>query len=108
MSSIVWGWELTLELFLVGLGSAAIIVSFLAEFMKKDKVSHIAMAAAYVAPIATIFGIVVLILHLGALFRAPWNILYIIFEPNLESQLATRTWAIMGLTILMVFVFASY
>ncbi|MCW3975227.1 MAG: polysulfide reductase NrfD [Candidatus Bathyarchaeota archaeon] len=106
MTDIVWGWQLTLEIFLVGLGAAAIIISLFADLIKKDQTSYVAMAGAYIAPVATVMGILVLILHLGALYRAPWNILHIIFEPNIESQLATRTWALIILTVLMVMIFA--
>jgi protein NrfD len=109
MTTIAWGWELALELFLVGLGSAAIIIAFLAEMTKKEeKRSYEAMAAAYIAPIAIIAGIIVLILHLGVIYRAPWIILYIIFEPSMESQLATRTFTLIVLTVLTVMVFAFY
>ncbi|WP_455364735.1 NrfD/PsrC family molybdoenzyme membrane anchor subunit [[Eubacterium] cellulosolvens] len=108
MTTIVWGWELALELFLVGLGSAAIIIAFLAEMTKKEKSSYEAMAAAYIAPIAIIAGISALVLHLGVIYRAPWNILHIIFEPSMESQLATRTFSLLVLTILTVMAFALY
>lgn len=108
MSSIVWGWELTLEVFLVGLGSAAIIIAFFADLLRKNRISYESIAAAYIAPIAIIAGVLVLILHLAVIYRAPWNILYVIFEPHMESQLATRTWAITILTILTFIIFVLY
>ena len=79
MTDIIWGWQLTLEIFLVGLGSAAIIMAFLIDLIRKNRISHEAMAAAYIAPVAIIAGVIVLVLHLAVIYRAPWNILNIIF-----------------------------
>ncbi|MFQ5574122.1 MAG: NrfD/PsrC family molybdoenzyme membrane anchor subunit [Terriglobia bacterium] len=66
-----WGdLRLILDFFLGGLGAGAFITAFVARLINQDEYRGVTRAGAYIAPIAVILGLILLISEMGTPLRA--------------------------------------
>lgn len=111
MTELVWGWITAVDLFIIGTAGGAAIAAGLAYLFGKGKLSSVAEAGSYIAPIFGVLSIVTVILDLGRFTAAPGNILYT-FSNYPESMISVGTvlriaFIVVGLVNALAWVFSG-
>ncbi|WP_145931233.1 cytochrome c nitrite reductase subunit NrfD [Yersinia bercovieri] len=85
--SLVWDWPIAIYLFLIGVSAGMVVVSLLVKrrVLREDAAqSGLLKSTAIIAPLAVIFGLLILILHL----TRPWTFWKLMFFYSTSSVMS--------------------
>lgn len=98
-SEIAWGGVIAIYLFLAGIAGGAFLTSALTDLFSKERPEKVIRSGAYIAPVAIIIGLIMLIVDLGRPFMF-WKLL---IDVNFHSVMSLGVFIV---SIFTVFAFA--
>lgn len=87
---VAWNWMIAVYLFLAGIAGGAFLTASLTDLLSKNRPAKIIKTGAYIAPIAIVFGLGLLVFDLGKPFSF-WKLLFYI---NTNSVMSIGTYII--------------